>query len=613
MPEHKIRVDFEPFGKRVDIAPGQTLLDAARLAGLPLTSDCGGGGSCGQCVVIVRDQPDALSALTTTETDILSAEQLQLGQRLACQAELLHDVKVDVPFFSLITGQRLQVESATGEDFLPGTWDDLIVKPYQITVPPATLHDLRGDLDRVLDVLGEIHGYTGLSASPMVVRLLPDLLRQYHWQVKVLLRGSVIVNFLPPNAHPLGVAVDLGTTKVAAYLVDLTNGVVLAAEGRPNPQIGYGEDVISRMVYVKNKPESAAVLSQAVVGVIDELTQLLTAQVQRSLQEVAEVCIVGNTAMTHLLLQLPVGQLAMAPYVPAAAAAQEMRAADLGLSLKGDVRVHVPPCVAGYVGADLVAMALASAIGQDDRTVLGIDIGTNTEIILSKRGTRRLVALSCASGPAFEGAHIRFGMRAAAGAIERVWLKPEGPVVQTIGNGPAVGICGSGIIDVIAEMHRVGVLNTHGRIQAGQPGVQPGVHSLEFLLVPAEQTATGEAILISQHDVDEILLAKGAIMAGIQVLLAVSDLQAQDLDEIILAGAFGTYLNLDTAIAISLVPNIPQERFRQVGNAAGDGARQILFSHTARKRALQLAREIEYVELTVYPGFRKHYARSMWL
>lgn len=613
MTDAKYMVDFEPVGKRVEVKPGMTIMDAARQVGLPLTSDCGGEGSCGQCRIIARDQT-RLGKPSLAEEGMLEEDELAAGYRMACQTEILGDVKIEIPVASLTSGQRLQVESASQTAASAGSFDDLVVQSFTIQVPEATLHDLRSDIQRVINTIEAEHHLSDLTAHPPAVRMLSPLLRKYHWQVTALVRGSTIVGFLAPGERPVGLAVDLGTTKVAAYLVDLTSGETIAAEGRPNPQIGYGEDVVSRLVYAMNKAEGSKILSQAVYNTLHELAVELAGRANIPLTSIAEACIVGNTAMTHLLLELPVAQLALAPYVSAAASPQEVRAADMGLPFTGDARVYVPSCVAGYVGADLVAMTLASRIGQDDRTVLGVDIGTNTEIVLAIGGTQRMIALSCASGPAFEGAHIRAGMRAAAGAIERVWLDHgTKALVQTIDNIPAVGICGSGIIDAVAELRRIGAVNTKGRFQADFPGVRSGRGGLEYVLVSAPETSIGEDITITQHDVDEIQFAKGAILAGITVLLEVGGLKFEDLDEVVLAGAFGTFLNLDTAVAVGLLPDVPLERYRQVGNAAGDGARQILVSKTARQAAVDLAHRIEYVELTIYPGFRRIYARSMML
>ncbi len=620
----KYQVDFEPLGKRVDVPRGTILLETSRLAGLPLTADCGGAGSCGQCRVIAREQDGTLSSLTLTEQAQLTNEERAAGLRLACQAGVLGDVKIDVPRRSLISEQRLQVESG----ILPGAAQrlagDAVVQCFRLTAPEPSLHDPRSDLERVLAVLAEETGISPNSlrpVAPAALRALPGLLRAHQNQVQLILRGrDTIAAFLPPDARPLGLAVDLGTTKVAAYLVDMRTEELLAAEGRPNPQIGYGEDVVSRLGYVMHHADGSRILSQAIYNTLAELAQELAARAGGSTAEIVEGCIVGNTAMIHILLELPVEQLALAPYIAATTLPQEIRAAEMGLPFAGDARITIPPCVAGYVGADLVAMAYASGIGQQPDghkpfAVLGIDIGTNTEIILSLEDgiAPRLLSLSCASGPAFEGAHIKAGMRAAAGAIERVWLDGEKPRVQAIGGAAPVGICGSGIIDVVAEMRRAGVINARGRLQAGVPGVREGAGGLEFLLVPAEETGTGEAITITQNDVDEIQFAKGAIKAGITVLLEVAGRTPADLDEIVLAGAFGSYLNLDTASAIGLLPDVPLEKYRHVGNAAGVGAQRILVSAEARDRAAALARRVEYIELSTYPAFRKIYAKAMAL
>ncbi|MEN6482055.1 MAG: ASKHA domain-containing protein [Anaerolineaceae bacterium] len=612
MSETKLIVDFEPIGKRVEVKPGTTLSEAARQAGLPLTMDCGGSGSCGQCRINARDQEN-LSKANPVEENLLTEQELATGYRLACQTSVFGNVKIDVPATSMISGQRLQVESAGGQSFTSNGFEDLVVQSYTVTVPKASLHDLRSDLERVLDGLNLEFQLGELNASPAAVRSLSVLLRKHNWQVQVLVRQDQIVGFLAPDVRPTGLAVDLGTTKIAAYLVDLSNGETLASEGMPNPQIGYGEDVISRMGYVIQEVDGAKVLSQAVYATLGELAQLLSERAGTSLTQIAEVCIVGNSVMMHLLMEMPVKQLAMAPYISATAKPQEGRAADLGLRFLGDCRVYIPPLVAGYVGADLVAMTLASEIGQDDRTVMGIDIGTNTEIVLSIHGKPRLVSLSCASGPAFEGAHIRAGMRAAAGAIERIILGAEKPKIQTIEGALPLGICGSGIIDAIAELHRVGAINASGRFVAGMPRVRKGQDGLEYLLVDAEDTVMGEEIVITQNDVNEIQYAKGAIMAGITVLLEVGGIQAEDLDEIVLAGAFGSFLNLDSAISMGLLPKLPLNRYRQVGNAAGEGARQMLVSKAMRARAVELTRRIDYIELTIYPSFSRIYARSMRL
>ncbi|MEA3345615.1 MAG: ASKHA domain-containing protein, partial [Chloroflexota bacterium] len=408
---------------------------------------------------------------------------------------------------------------------------------------------------------------------------------------------------------PLGLAVDVGTTKLAAYLVDMTTGRTLAAQGAMNPQIAYGEDVMARLTYARQHETGADELQAAVVEAIGELLQELCQEGERHCDQVVEAVLVGNTAMHHLLLGLPTRQLGEAPYVPAVREALDVKAHDLDMSLAPGAYVHLLPNIAGFVGADHVAMLLATGIDESAERVLGLDIGTNTEVALRANG--RFLACSTASGPAFEGAHIQHGMRAAAGAIEHLRIAPSGVEYQAIEDLPPVGLCGSGILDAVAQMRLAGVLNDRGGFLNEHPRVREGERGLEFLLVPAAESGTGQDIVLTRGDVGEIQLAKGAIQAGINVLLDEAQLQAEELDAVIVAGAFGTYIDIDSAIAIGLLPDLPRERFRQVGNAAGMGAKRALLSRAERRRAQQLAREVEYIELTTDPRFSIQFAEAM--
>jgi uncharacterized 2Fe-2S/4Fe-4S cluster protein (DUF4445 family) len=403
-------VDFEPIGKRVEVVPNTSLLEAAQQAGLELSSACGGVGNCGQCrVTILTGQ---ISPPTLDEEYILTEVEINSGERLACSTQVHSHLKVHIPKSSLITGQRLQLSGQADELTL-----DPLIQAHQVEVPPPSLHDPRSDLERLVAALAGLQSQPNLVAEPAVIRQLTPLARQHHWRLTVYLRGAEIVGMAPPAATPLGLAVDLGTTKIAASLVDLTSGAELTVAGALNPQIGFGEDVISRLTYARRIPEGARTLALKVREVLEELLGQLTAQAGVDRAQVAEACIVGNTAMTHLLLELPVQQLAAAPYVAAANAAMDVKARELGLTTAPGAYVHILPCIGGFVGADHVAMILASRLDQAKHTTLGIDIGTNTEIVLAKPGQPFLTSASCASGPAFEGAHISDGMRAASGAI----------------------------------------------------------------------------------------------------------------------------------------------------------------------------------------------------
>jgi uncharacterized 2Fe-2S/4Fe-4S cluster protein (DUF4445 family) len=327
--------------------------------------------------------------------------------------------------------------------------------------------------------------------------------------------------------------------------------------------------------------------------------------------QVVEACIVGNTAMTHLLLELPVQQLAVAPFVAATSAAIEVKAREMGLGMAAGAYVHVLPSVRGFVGADHVAMILASGLDARPSVAVGIDIGTNTEIVVARPDRGTLTAASCASGPAFEGAHISHGMRAATGAIEAMRIEEGRVQIKTIGDAPPVGLCGSGIVDAIAEMHRTGAINGRGRLDPNHAGVRRTDQGLAYVVVPAEQSGTGRDILVTQRDIGEIQLAKGAVSAGMESLVKATGTQREDIAEVVIAGAFGTYLSLDSALAVGLLPRFPKARYIQVGNAAGAGARIALLSLSRRRRASEIARDMQYIELTTFPGFSRRFASAM--
>ncbi|MCA9976025.1 MAG: DUF4445 domain-containing protein, partial [Anaerolineales bacterium] len=353
------------------------------------------------------------------------------------------------------------------------------------------------------------------------------------------------------------------------------------------------------------------VLAAKVQDTLNELLRELTSQADAAPEQIVDACIVGNTAMTHLLLQLPVSQLAKAPYVAAVGTALSVRAATLGLTMAPGAVVYIPPCIGGFVGADHVAMILACDLDQHDKVVLGVDIGTNTEIAIRKPGMDFLTSASCASGPAFEGAHISDGMRAASGAIEKVKITSDHVELTTIDDAPAVGLCGSGIVDVTAELYRSGLINHRGRFDKESVRVENGRFGPEFCLVPAVQSGSNRDVVITQKDVNEIQLAKGAIHAGLQILLEATDTAPEDVGEVIVAGAFGSFLNIKNAIAMGLFPVLPNAQYRQVGNAAVIGAKWMLISKEARVRAEQIAYSTAYNELTVYPQFSRKFALGM--
>lgn len=630
-------IDFEPIGTRLICEEPVLLRDAATRAGVPLKSVCGGKTTCGKC--LVRVTGTALSSVTEAERLLLSDAEIAAGYRQACRTLVSGDVSVYIPPSSLVEEQKLQLEGTETPVEI-----DPLVRKFCVTVPPATLADQRGDFDRTAAALREQHGIAlsradvpalaqlsaalrgetlrsaqGDSQQPQGDKQHPVMLSEAKhldgkWTVTVAVRDGELIGSEPGDttATAVGLAVDLGTTKIACYLVDLLTGRLLAARGVMNPQIGYGEDVIAR-IEAAGKDETVRLhLRQIVVAAINEAAADLCQGAGIAPAEMLEITVVGNTAMHHLILGLPVQQLGVLPFVPVTAQPLDVKCATLGLMAAPGATVHFPPPIAGFVGSDHVAVLLASAFGQDDRTRLAIDLGTNTEIALQARG--RIRSCSTACGPAFEGAHIKFGMRAAPGAIERVKIDGKSGQVRiaTIGGKPPVGICGSGILDAVAELLKAGWLNERGRLNAVAPAIRPGENGLGREVVLAEGSPDGgREVVLTQHDLGEIQLAKGAIRAGINILMEEMNVRPQDIDEVIIAGAFGTYLDPFNAVRLGLFPPVPLSRFRQVGNAAGVGARQALVSRRARAQAAQLARQVDYLELTLHPHFAQRFAEGM--
>ena len=596
-------VDIEPIGRRVQVEPGTTLLGAAQASGVNLVSLCGGEGWCESCQVRVAS--GQCSPLTEAERSFFSEEMLTQGYRLACQAIPLSDVKIDIPPESLTAPQRLQLE---GQEVIIAI--DPLVKAVDVTFDPPNLSDLRADDVRIIEALA-LNGHPNSWIDFPLLETLSNDLRSLNWKARFVLRESEIVAVLPPGTSIYGLAVDIGTTKLAAYLVDLSSGETVAKTGAMNPQIAFGEDVISRIAYAGQEARGRVLLQTRVVEAMNEMLAELCRQANITTGQVIQAMVVGNTAMHHFIAGLPVNQLALAPYVPAASKALAIRAGYLGLKIAPGAYIQLLPNIAGYVGADHVAVILATEIWKTERTVLAIDIGTNTEITLASAG--RLLSCSCASGPAFEGAHIRDGMRAAPGAIERVQIKDGDVFVFTIGSQPPVGICGSGILDAVAEMRKAGILNKKGALLTGQQQVRETAQGNEFVLVPAEKTDHGREITISRRDVNEIQLAKAAIRTGINVLLETAAISAPDVEEVLIAGAFGTYINLASAIRIGMFPDLPLDRFKQIGNAAGMGAKRALISKKSLSEARSIADRAQYIELTTHTNFQNDFLNAMYL
>jgi len=604
-----VRVTVQPLGRRVEVGNGTAALAAIRVAGPELITVCGGRGLCGTCKVIAPGH--GFTPPTEQERELLTPAELSAGIRLACQATVVADAWVDVPPESLTAPQRLQFEGRGAS--VPAL--DPAVVAVDVQVRPPGLDDLRSDATRLEDAVA-LAGRPATRTGLAVLSAAPVTLRAQHWAARAAVHSyrtgeCEIIALLPEGMAPLGAAIDVGTTKLAAYLVNLETGETVATGAVVNPQVTAGEDVMSRIAYADANLSGAGDLHARLLDGINGLLGDLRAQIGAPAWQVVDAVAVGNTAMHHLLVGLPLRQLGRAPYVPAVTEALELRGADIGLELAPGALLYLPPNIAGFVGADHTAVLLAAGAAESARNVLFLDIGTNTEISVACGG--QLWACSCASGPAFEGAHIRDGMRAAQGAIERVNYLDGTFGVHTIGGGAPTGICGSGILDAVAAALEAGIVSKRGRLARAHPLVIRSADEPACVLVPAALTAHGRDIVLTRADVGEIQLAKAAIRAGIELMLTTAGIEADALDEVVVAGAFGTYLDVTSAVAVGMLPKLPKERYRQVGNAAGLGARQLLASRQRREMADDIARRIRYVELTTHPEFADTFARELTL
>jgi len=595
------RVDFEPVGRRGQIRADETLSECARRYGIDLVSLCGGRGTCGRCKVQILE--GLVTEATSNEINILSPQNLREGYRLACQTHCSSDIKVRLLPESLSSQQRTQVEGIEG-----------LVSPlppvlfYDIDLQAPTLSDFMADAERMFKALRKKQPVSCDSVDIEVLRNLPSLLRTSNWEATVGIRGSEVVALETAGSKRLGLAIDLGTTKVAGYLVNLDDGRTLAAKGAMNPQISLGEDIVTRITLAIESEDEASRLQEMAVDAINSLAVELCLEIGSDPRKIFEAVVVGNTAMHHLFIGLPVDGLVASPYVPAIKSALDIKARDLGIRIAPGAYVHMLPNVAGFVGADHVAMLLATGLLQSQGLGLALDIGTNTEVSLCEGG--EITSVSCASGPAFEGAHIKHGMRASSGAIEHLRLTDGSVEYQTIGGRKPVGLCGSGILDALAQLHLSGVVNHSGRMEE-HPRVRDKDGEREFVLISEGERDGLPAISISQKDIRQLQLAKGAIRTGIKLLVEYRGHSEQEISKVIVGGAFGSYIDLNSAVSIGLLPSLPFECFQQVGNAAGMGAKQCLVSIDKRLQAKDIAAHISYLELATIPHFSETFVREM--
>ncbi|MDC1072144.1 ASKHA domain-containing protein [Gammaproteobacteria bacterium] len=625
-----LMIVFTPSGRRGRVPSGTTVLQAARDLGVDLDSVCGGRAICGRCQVTlsegsfpkhgIESRSENLSDFGANEISFDQAEGLKKGRRLGCSARLLGDAVIDVPPESQVHRQVVRKRTEV---------HDLAVNPlvrlYVVEVSEPSMHEPVSDLHRLFEELEFEWGLTDLTCDGHVLKVLQPIMRKGSWQVTVAIYQDKEIIAIWPGLHQrlLGLAVDIGSTTIAAHLVDLASGEALASAGRMNPQIRFGEDLMSRVSYVMMQPgsedEMCAAVREAVAGLVDEVCE----EANELANDILDCAFVGNPIMHHLFLGISPLELGGAPFALATDGAVTMTAKEVGLELNPGARCYVLPCIAGHVGADCAAVVLSEAPYLREEMSLLVDVGTNAEIVLGNRD--RLLSASSPTGPAFEGAQISSGQRAAPGAIERVRIDPEtleprfkvigcdlwsdDPSFENqLGAGAITGICGSGIIEVLGEMYLSGVINTDGVIDGelinrSDRIVEDG-RTFSYVLHAGTVTIT-----ITQNDVRAIQLAKAALYAGVRLLM--DKLNVDKIDRIRLAGAFGSHIDVKYAMVLGLIPDCAIENVTSAGNAAGSGAHIALVDSNARLEIEREVRRIEKIETAVESRFQEHFIEAM--
>lgn len=610
---HKtLRVTFQPDGRNVFVLSGTNLVEAAGRAGIVLNQPCGGEGTCGKCRVEVRRNAPPP---TPADRRHLDPEQLEAGWRLACRLEVQDDLIVSIPQETRFFEQMVLTEGEGCKyPFQPN------VRKTFARLGEPSVQDQRSDVDRIQDALGP----EPLEVDLALVRSLPGILRADNGEVTIVIEGNEIQWVEPGDTtcELWGVAFDIGTTTIVGSLVNLADrdrAGTRAVAARTNPQVHFGDDVVSRIGYIEKHRDGLDRLRKRLLTCLNEIIIELCEAADIEADAIYETTAVGNTTMSHIFLGIDPTSIAHAPYVAVLRQAVDVKAREVGLEVNGNANLYMLPNIAGFVGSDTVAMVLASGMMRDDEILMGVDIGTNGEVVLGNR--HKLLASSCAAGPAFEGARIRHGMRATEGAISKVLFNEEIDV-GVIGGGRASGICGSGLIDAVAQLLRAGMLHPSGRLLTGDElppdlpeHLRRAVTTVDdqpaVTLVDVARSKTGEPILLTQRDVREVQLAKAAVQAGIEVLAAEYGIELDEVSRILLAGGFGNFIRRSEAKRIGLLPPIPGDCIEFVGNAAAAGANTALLCRDCRQEAETISRTARYVELANRADFQQTFTEAL--
>lgn len=632
------KIKFLPVDEEIRVDSGTTILDAALDAGLFIKALCGGAGSCGKCKVIIKEGV----AESQESLGVLGKEDYNKGFRLACRTEINEDLKVEIPEESRaeLDGKQLISHSISSPRHAPiagveemGAWFNPALKKYNVNVDPPTANDNISDLTRLLRSLKKQHNLENISVDFLLLKTMPEKLREANWNVTVVLvqtrvesqlkesqyRGSrrpKLIQVEPGDTtkNHYSIVFDIGTTTLKSRMLDLNDGRVMATSAAYNPQIKYGPDVITRIIY-STKRGGLDKLQEVIVEEMNNIIDDLINQTGIDRKRISHITAAGNTVMTHLLLGLNTRYIREAPYTPVAQFIPPIRAIRIGLNVEDFVYLYLFPSISSYVGGDIVSGVLASGFYRKKEVTLFIDIGTNGEIVLGN--VDWLMTASCSAGPAFEGGGVKYGMHAAPGAIEGFYINPSDfePMIKTIGMKKPKGICGSGIINVLAELFTTGVLDQGGKIRKKIPSkrVREGDDGMEYVIAWAENTEIGEDIVINEVDIENILRAKAAMFAGYTSIMEKTGIEFSEIKNMIIAGAFGDFIDLENAIAIGLLPDLPLERFTFIGNGSLSGAQLISLSNEMLDDGEKIARNMTNIELSEDNKFMDHYMAAMFL
>ncbi|HUS71476.1 MAG TPA: ASKHA domain-containing protein [Sedimentisphaerales bacterium] len=614
----KYTVRFEPSGLKTEVPSGTILLEAARKAGVYLSSICGGDGYCGKCKAII-DQGQFQSRPTT----LLTPDETRENIVLACQTKVLSDITITVPKFHTLQASQILMDSDAHRfselagEVRAGVFEfDPLVRKLAVEMSEPTVHDHTADHERLYVAIREQIDAPIMQTGFRILQGLSKVLRITNYQVAVTIgrrSGTTEVIEVEPIKRwktNYAVAVDLGTTTVVAHLLDLTNAKTMDTEATYNSQINFGEDYIRRIIYAEEN-NAFDEMQNRIVHDVNNLIVTLAARQKVDLHEITAVICAGNTAMVHFLLNLDPTRIRREPYVASAGFVPPIRAAEAGIQINKRGLLYCLPSVAAYVGSDIVAGVLTTRIYTKKEVSLFVDIGTNGEVVLGNRDW--LVCASSSAGPAFEGSGVKHGMRAGAGAIEKLNIAPDGSIeFKTIGNTHPAGICGSGLLDTIAELFINGIIDRTGRFKTnGDARLTEGDEGLQFQLVPAANDH--QEIVINQADIDNLVRSKAGVFAAIRVLMNSTQTKTEDIDAIYIAGGFGNFMNVQQAVTVGMLPDVPVDKIQFVGNTSIAGAKTVLLSRKALETAEKIAKSMTYFDLMSHPGYMDEFTRANFL